>query len=429
MSKGGIPARLAAAQVLTCVLSERRTLDDALVKTDAFEVLEGSDRGFARAMVSAALRELGRINLVLAPLLSRPLEKVDPVVRSFLQIGAAQILILKTPPHAAVGATVDAAKQVPTARKASGLINAVLRKVSSVQADFDGLDVKAIWPKWLLDALQADFDDAVVACLASQQISPPDLHLTAKSGDAATLAEHVGGQALSPGSVCVAGARSVPDLPGYTEGAWWVQDAAAALPARLLSRSNGANTVDLCAAPGGKTLQLASFGLSVIAIDRSKARLQRVKENLERTGLAGKVTLVASKGEDWQPDRPVDSVLVDAPCSALGTLRRHPEGAWIKRPDEIARYPDIQKRLLRAAIALLQPGGKLVYCVCSPLKAEGIKVVEAVLSDGGCTRDLIRGDEVPGFSHAITEDGDLLTLPGSGFAHDAFFIARLVKTG
>ncbi|MEM9669573.1 MAG: RsmB/NOP family class I SAM-dependent RNA methyltransferase [Pseudomonadota bacterium] len=423
---GGADSRRAAAELLLTVIEKRRTLDDALMETAAYDDLEGSDRAFARAMVSAALRQLGRINSALQPLLNRPLETTTPHARALLQIGAAQIWLMDTQPHAAVSQTVEASKGWPQARKAAGFLNAVLRQLPDQKAAFEKLPFEDIWPDWFREILTAQFDPAAVKALAQQQMSVPSLHLTAKDEDGAALAASVGGEWLAGPSVSLKTA-TVRDVPGYDAGAWWVQDAAAALPARLLGGSEGQTVVDLCAAPGGKTLQLAASGATVFAVDRAKKRLERVAENLSRTGLGSRVSLIHSKGEAWRPEAPVDAVLVDAPCSALGTLRRHPEGPWIKRPNEIATYPNAQKSLLEASLAMLKPGGRLVYCVCSPLRHEGFDVVAACIDELGLARVPIELGEVPGFDHCITSDGDLRTIPGGAFAHDAFYVARLTK--
>lgn len=408
------------------VLDERRTLDDAMALTTAFDGLEGADRSFARAMASAALRHLGRINSGLAPLLSRPLDTATPPSRALLQIGAAQIWVLGTPHHAAVGETVAAAKLWPRARQAAGFLNAVLRKVASDRSTFEAASPTEVWPGWLAEIFREGLGSDAAEDLAAAQLTEPDLHLTPRSEDGADLAEAIGGAILPSGSVHVP-RQSVEKIPGYADGTWWVQDQAATLPARLLGVTAGETVVDLCAAPGGKTLQLASTGARVFAVDRSAKRLLRVEENLARTKLSERVELIAANGDVWRPDAPVDAVLVDAPCSALGTLRRHPEGAWIKGPEEIARYPEVQIRLLRAALSMLKPGGRLVYCVCSPLPAEGREVVQTLLAEGGCHRLPILASDVPGFADKITPDGDLLTLPNATAAHDAFFIARLAS--
>ncbi len=425
MSDNAHQARRAAAELLTRIRSERRTLDDVLASTPSFAELEGADRGFARAMASVALRHLGRLHAGLAPFLDRPMETVTPEVRALLEIGAAQAWLLGTPVHAAVGETVAAAKAWDKARRGAGFLNAVLRKAAASPDPLANIPAEEAWPDWLCDVMRADLGPGGLAALTGLQMAEPDTHLTPKDAKTAgELAMRLGGKLLASGSVSLR-TGDVTGLDGFDDGAWWVQDAAAALPARLVRAGPGLTVVDLCAAPGGKTMQLAATGADVFALDRSAPRRRLVGENLARTGLGERVALACAKGEDWSPPAPVDAVLVDAPCSALGTLRRHPEGAWIKTPDEIARYPEAQARLLRAGLAMLKPGGTLVYCVCSPLRIEGAGVVGQVLAAGGARREPVMPEEVPGFAAAVTPEGDLLTLPGGDFAHDAFYVARL----
>lgn len=428
----GAPARLAAGQIVMAVLEERRTLDDALGQTSSFTDLQGPDRGFARAMASAALRQLGRINTGLAPFLNRPLQDLDPAARALLQIGAAQLWLMDTPAHAAVGETVAAAKLWPAAARAAGLLNAVLRKVASDRAGFDASPPLQIWPDWLQQAMIEGVGQATAETLAHLQMSEPDLHLSCKPGELARTLEAfaaagIAAEALPSGSLKTA-SGAVEALPLYDEGVWWVQDAAAALPASLVGARPGDAIVDLCAAPGGKTMQLAATGADVFAVDRSAKRLSRVRDNLDRTGLGAHVKTIAEKGEVWRTQTPIDAVLVDAPCSAFGTLRRHPEGARIKQANDVARFPDIQTRLLTAALEMVKPGGTVVYCVCSPLPAEGERVVNAVLEDERYQRRAVMPEEVPGFVEAITSHGDVLTLPGGAIQHDAFFVSRLTRT-
>ncbi|MEL6415426.1 MAG: transcription antitermination factor NusB [Pseudomonadota bacterium] len=422
----GAKTRLAAAQLLMLVLEERRTLDEALATTDAFDQLSGPDRGFARAMASAVLRHLGRIDLGLAPFLDRPLDTATPPSRALLRVGAAQAWLLETPDHAVVGETVAAAKMWPRAQRATGFLNAVLRKVVADRTAFDAAPVEANWPGWLRTMITEALGAKAAAALAEAQTQLPETYLTPKTGDAAALAEQVGGSAIAGISVQVE-TNSIENLPGYEAGDWWVQDIAATLPARILGAKSGEQILDICAAPGGKTLQLAAAGASVIAIDRSKPRLKRLKQNLWRTKFKGEVEVVQADATVWRPEAPVDGILLDAPCSALGTLRRHPEGAWIKSPEDVTRFPDIQERLLRACLEMLKPGGSLVYCVCSPLPHEGLDVVERVLADTQASRRPLAIEDVEGFETCLTARGDLLTLPNGRFGHDAFYIARLTR--
>nr|WP_070960345.1 transcription antitermination factor NusB [Hyphomonas sp. Mor2] len=420
----GAFARLAAAQLLMTVLEEGRTLDEALASTDRFDTLKGPDRGFARAMASAALRHLGRLDIGIAPFLDRPVETAPPPSRALLRIGAAQAWLLETPDHAVVGETVAAAKMWPRAQRATGFLNAVLRKVVADRTAFDAAPVETIWPGWFQTALKNGLGEDAMRALAEAQLQMPSTYLTPKSGDAEALAQQVNGALIGTGSVRV-DTSDLENLPGYEDGDWWVQDVAATLPARILTPETGETILDICAAPGGKTLQLAAAGATVTAIDRSKPRLKRLKQNLWRTGFKGKVEVVQADATDWQPPAPVDKILLDAPCSALGTLRRHPEGPWIKSEADVQRFPDIQERLLRASAEMLKPGGSLVYCVCSPLPHEGTDLVDRVLADTPLSRLAVDPDEIPGFEGGILANGDLLTLPNGKFQHDAFYISRL----
>lgn len=420
----GAFARLAAAQLLMTVLEEGRTLDEALANTERFDRLKGPDRGFARAIASAALRHLGRIDIGLAPFLDRPLDTAPPPSRALLRIGAAQAWILETPDHAVVGETVDAAKKWPRAQRATGFLNAVLRKAVADRSSFDAAPIQSIWPTWFQHAVQEAFGADASAKLAETQLQTPVTYLTSKQQDPAALARQVDGEVVGEYSVKVE-ASDLEGLPGYAEGDWWVQDIAATLPARLLDPAKGDAILDICAAPGGKTLQLAAAGASVTAIDRSKPRLKRLKQNLWRTGFKGEVEVIQADATTWRPSEPVDKILLDAPCSALGTLRRHPEGPWIKSEADVQRFPDIQERLLRGAVEMLKPGGLLVYCVCSPLPHEGVHLVDRILNVLPLTRVPITASEVRGFEDGISAVGDLLTLPNGKFQHDAFYISRL----
>lgn len=426
----GRPAdsRRAAADLLITTLERRRTFDEAAATTDSFDNLSGSDRGFAYAMASAALRHLGAIDQGLSAFLDRPLESATAEARALLRVGASQLWCLETSPHAAVSETVNAAKSWPKAKRASGLINAVLRKASRDRSGYDGAIDTEIWPNWLQRVFADSLGAERTKRLAALQRIQADLQLTPKSGSAASLAAETGGTVLPNGQVALQVA-DIEAIPGYSSGDWWVQDAAAALPARLMRFSAGDPVIDLCAAPGGKTMQLAARGARVTAIDRSSRRLKRVDVNLERTQLADNVTCLAADAGTWTPDEPANHILLDAPCSALGTLRRHPEGAWIKRPEEIAKYPEAQKRLLEAAIRMSASGAEILYCVCSPLRAEGLDVIEAAIGAGRVERTIINADEAPGFEACITDRGDVLTAPiCEDDRFDAFYIARLKVT-
>jgi 16S rRNA (cytosine967-C5)-methyltransferase len=420
----GAQARSAAAGLIQVTLDERRTLDEALARVDAYSDLTGADRGFARAIASAALRQLGRIDRVLAGLTDRRLDALDPPLLALLRAGAAQLWCLDTPHHAAVSQTVAAAKLDPKTRRGAGMVNAVLRRAVDQHDRFVALPARATWPDWLQTAMVDSLGETAAENLARAQLTPPTRQVTPR-GDAAALAERLGATQLASGSIAVANVP-VDSLPDYADGTWWIQDQAAACAARLLNVGPGDHVIDLCAAPGGKTLQLAATGARVTAVDRAPKRLARLSENLQRTGLSTRVEIVEADAATWRPAAPVDAVLLDPPCSALGTLRRHPEGAWIKARDTLAGYPGVQARLLEAALAMVRPGGCVVYSVCTPLRGEGPEPVSDVLCRVNAERGAIPDEAIRGLGHIRLRDGEVILSPGPGDDHDAFFIARIV---
>lgn len=421
-------ARRAAADLLSAVLDQRRALDDALATTPSFAALEGRDRAFARALAGAALRRLGGIDTVLARFLQRPLPETAYIGRALLRVGAAQLLVLGTPPHAAVGETVAAANEAREARGFAKLINAVLRKVASDgPAILTSLPAGADLPAWLFTRWRAAYGARAEAMASALRDEPP-LDLTMK-GETEDWPQRLGGAATPTGSIRLPAARtgSVEQLAGFAEGAWWVQDAAAALPARLLRDVRGKRVLDLCAAPGGKTLQLAAMGAEVTAVDKSRERLARVRENLARTRLTANV--VCADALEFRDDARFDAVLLDAPCTSTGTLRRHPDVAWLRRPADIRALAELQSRMIAAASAHLKPDGVLVYAVCSLEPEEGPGVVTGALKQGW-KRQPIRPGEFAGAEGLITSDGDLRTLPShwpeiGGL--DGFYAARLQR--
>lgn len=419
-------ARIAAAELLA-VIERGRALEDALESTESFAQLEGRERGFARAIVMATLRRLGGIDLVLSHFLERSLPETAYVARALLRSGAAQLLAMDTPAHAAVGETVEAANALSGARGFAKLMNAVLRRVAAEGAAMlakhqPGADL----PAWLYTRWRAAYGDETAAAIAGALHAEPPLDLTAKA-DAAEWAARMGAELTPTGSLRLSGG-DIPALPGFTEGAWWVQDAAAALPARLLGDVRGKTVADLCAAPGGKTLQLAAAGAKVTAVDRARARLEVLKENLARTGLEAAV--VTADVLKLKAREPFDAVLLDAPCSATGTLRRHPDVAWLRTPDDIRKLSALQGEMLAAAAGFVKPGGTLVYAVCSLEPEEGEGAIEAALTTGAWKRDPVRPDEIPGGETFITAEGALRTLPSHWPERgglDGFYAARLVR--
>ena len=416
-------ARRAATDLLVAEMDRGRALEDALSETPSFNALEGRDRAFARALVTAGLRRLGGIDTVLSEFLARPLPDNADHARALLHLGAAQLLVLGTPPHAAVGETVETANHMKEARGFAKLMNAVLRKVASNgQEILNNLPPGADLPPWLYTRWRATYGDAAPQ-IAEALLSEPPLDVSVKA-DAAGWAERLFGTVTPTGSIRLAEHAAVDTLPGFNDGAWWVQDAAAALPAKLLGDVRGKRVLDLCAAPGGKTLQLAAAGAHVTAVDKSEARLKRLRENLTRTKLEAEI--ICADALEFKAE-PFDAILLDAPCTSTGTLRRHPDVAWLRRPTDVKALAGLQAQLVAASAKLLKPGAPLIYAVCSLEPEEGPGVVAAALRDGWKRAPLT--NEVP--AEFITADGDMRTHPGhwpdiGGL--DGFYAARLLRS-
>jgi 16S rRNA (cytosine967-C5)-methyltransferase len=422
-----LSARRAAAELLVAVMDRGRALEDALAETPAYDALEGRDRAFARALVSAGLRRLGGINAVLSHFLERPLPESAAHARALLHLGAAQLLVLGTPAHAAVSETVETANGMREARGFARLMNAVLRRVArDGRPILDALPPGADLPAWLYTRWRAAYGEDAPA-IAQALLREPPLDLTVKH-DAENWAEKLGGSLTPTGSVRLAAAAPIHTLAGFDQGAWWVQDDAAALPARLLGDVRGMRVLDLCAAPGGKTLQLAAAGAQVTAVDKSETRLKRLRENLVRTRLEADV--ICADALEYRAAAPFEAVLLDAPCTSTGTLRRHPDVAWLRRPGDVRALAELQTRLIAAAEGLLQEGGLLVYAVCSLEPEEGQGVVAEAVRKGWRRAPIAQG-EIAGADQFLTADGDLRTLPAQWpeiGGLDGFYAARLRRS-
>ena len=426
----GFAARQLALEILAEVLVKKQPLDVTLDLTLAagLKALEPRDRGFARALATITLRRLGQIDRVLSDRMARPLPAKAAAAQNILRLGVAQLIFLETPPHAAVDGAVNMAQKEQTARPFKKLINAVLRNVAaSNHENLDSPEAALLnLPGWLKDPWVKSFGAAKCAAIAVAHLVEPPLDLTVPS-DREAWAEKLGATLTPTGSLRIARAGNVPDLLGFTEGAWWVQDAAAAIPAHLLGDIKDHRVLDLCAAPGGKTAQLISLGAKVTALDRSAKRLTRLTENLTRLGLAAE--LVTSDATTWTPPELFPFVLLDAPCSATGTLRRHPDLAQIKSQADVAKLAALQSRLLDAAVTFLAPGGTLLYCTCSMQEEEGEAQIQSVLArHKGLKRSPIAPDEAPGIGQFVNQNGELRTFPSEWSeigGLDGFFISRL----
>jgi 16S rRNA (cytosine967-C5)-methyltransferase len=429
----GFAVRRVAADMLDGVLRRHRALDELLDSTNEFVSLAERDRALVRVLVATVLRRLGTLRDLLGLFLDRGLPAQAPRVETALLIGAAQILFLNVPDHAAVDLAVRLVQADRRAAGFAGLINAVLRRVTREgAARLAALDTSTLdTPDWLITRWTAAYGRATAHAIAAANRNEPALDLTVKN-DPEYWAEKLGGRVLPTQSVRVMATGAVSALLGFAEGAWWVQDAGASLPARLLGEVRGRRVADLCAAPGGKTAQLALAGASVTAVDRARARLQRLRDNLAR--LALNVEIVAADVEEWSAE-PFDAVLLDAPCSSTGTIRRHPDVPWLKNADDIVKLSALQRRLLDRALALTKPGGTLVYCTCSLEPDENEAIVANLLARApNVRRAPIAAAEVFGRAEFVSKDGDLRTLPchfpdsDSRFAGiDGFYAARLLK--
>ena len=432
----GLAARRVAVEILDAVLRRRRALDGELGGKRAnpgLAALDERDRALARRIVATVLRRLGTLRFLLLEFLERGLPADAPRVEMALLAGAAQVLWLDVPNHAAVDLAVRLVRADRRAARYAALANAVLRRIAKQGAlRLEGLDTAVLdTPAWLMARWTLAYGEADARAIAKAHAVEAALDLTVKR-DVEKWAATLNGRVLPTGTLRVLAHGRVSSLPGYDEGEWWVQDAAAAIPARLFGDVSGLAIADLCSAPGGKTAQLASAGARVAAIDRSPVRIERLRENLVRLKLDTE-TIVADAAE-WQGG-PFDGVLVDAPCMSTGTIRRHPDIAWLKQESDLAGLTALQGRLLDRAAALAKPGGLVVYCTCSLEPEEGEAQIEALLARNPTLRRRpIAPDEFPGLAGLISAAGDLRTLPCHWPAEEArfsgldgFFAARLER--
>ncbi len=437
-SAPGYDLRALAVRLVSAVLDRGRALDDALAtefSSGPGAALAPRDRALARLIATTVLRRKGELEAVVATFIEKPLPEDRGLLSPILLCAAAQLVVLEIAPHAVISIAVDQARRDRGARRFDRLTNAVLRRTSErgreILATLPG--ARQNIPAWMWTRWSSAYGEASADHIARASLEEPALDLTIKTpSEAAEWATRLGGELLRTGTVRLAnpGAR-VDELPGFAEGAWWVQDAAAALPARLLGGISGQRVADLCAAPGGKSAQLAAGGALVTAVDLTPQRLERVHQNMARLQLQAEI--VAADVLTWRPEQPFDAVLLDAPCTATGTIRRHPDILHLKRATDMAQLVDLQTHLLDHAITLVRPGGLIVYCTCSLEPEEGERQIERILAGNP---DLAREpitDDVTGIDPAwITAAGDLRTMPfhtpGTSPEHggmDGFYAARL----
>ncbi|MDQ7248516.1 RsmB/NOP family class I SAM-dependent RNA methyltransferase [Dongia sedimenti] len=432
-----VSARGVALDLLARVLEQKRPLEEAFERHPDLPKLENRDRQFVRALTSATLRHLGRIDRIIALCMERPLPNKARAVTDILRLGAAQLLVLGTPAHAAVDSAVALTAQLGGAAGYKGLVNAVLRRIAG---EGEALLAQvppgvASLPDWLWASWVWTYGEEQAAKIAGALLDEPPLDFSVKRpAERAQWAEALHARVMPGGSLRRAAhdperPQRLDEAPGFAEGAWWVQDFAASLPVKLLGDLVGKRVLDLCAAPGGKTMQLAAAGAIVTALDRSEDRLQRLQQNLDRLGLSAECA--AADATRWDAAGDFDIVLLDAPCSSTGTLRRHPDVAWLKDPRDIKKLAAAQNRLIDAAVRLTRPGGTVLYCVCSLQPEEGPERIAAALArHESLRRAPLTEAEVFGLREVLTPEGDLRTLPchlASEGGMDGFYAARLVK--
>ncbi|WP_395688871.1 RsmB/NOP family class I SAM-dependent RNA methyltransferase [Aestuariivirga sp.] len=424
----GLAVRQFACDVLKTIISKRLTVDEAVRGHSGLGRLEHRDQALVSSIVLTAFRHRGEIGKILEKLVDRPLPRKSGPTHDILTLGISQLLFLGMPAHAVIDLAVRSAKADGHARHFAGLVNAVLRRVAvegpALLQDLDAPRLNT--PDWLWARWQRTYGLANAGDIASAHSQKPGLDISFTES-VAPWADRLGGTILANGQLRLAAEYSaIPSIPGFQEGAWWVQDAAATIPARLFGELRGKSVLDLCAAPGGKTLQMASMGAHVTAVDISADRLRLLHDNLARTRLTAEVqvadVLSGRLSGQW------DAVLLDAPCSATGTIRRHPELPWIRQESQVTRLADTQHRLLQAATRLVKPDGLLVYCTCSLEPEEGEEQVQTFLEENP-NFELTPATEPVLPDGALRPEGWVRTLPSMAYGQeagmDAFFAALM----
>lgn len=428
--KPGLAARVAATRILAAVLEKKTSLDGMLDSENGnpvYRALSLADRALVRAIVNSALRHLPRVEAALSMLLDGPLPQGARSLHHVLVVGAAQMLYLDVPDHSAVDLAVEQAHRDPRNRRFVKLVNAVLRRLGREKADIEQAIAQVpVLPDWFYARLVSAYSDETAERISEAQLTPSSIDLTVKA-DPALWAEKLGGTLMPNGSVRLGEFEGqIPSLEGFAEGAWWVQDLAASMPVRLMGDVSGKRVADLCAAPGGKTAQLALAGAKVTALDQSGNRLRRLRENLDRLGLHAETVEVNMM--KYQPEQLFDAVLLDAPCSSTGTLRKHPDVCWTKDENDIAKLATLQGQMLRHALTLVDSGGIVVFSNCSLDPSEGEAMIAQVLAENpGIERVAVRKEDWPSMEAAITAEGDLRTTPDMFGGVDGFFSSVLRK--
>lgn len=428
--------------MVIAVLENGEPLEYLMDRTNDDPML-ANDRALARAITATTLRRKGQIDKILTDLMEKPLGKRGGPAMHILRIAAAQILFMEVADHASVSLAMDMAKADHKARHFARLINGVLRTMAREKAALLAtLKPRDILPDWIAERWDKSYGAPVCDAMAQALSHEPYLDIQAKS-DAAKWVAKLGGTLLCNGTIRLQSRGMIAALPGFEEGAWWVQDMAASLAASLLGDVSGQDVADLCAAPGGKSAYLAARGARVTAVDISNERLKLLDTNLKRLKL--EANIVAADIEKWTPEHRFDAVLLDAPCSATGTARKHPDVLWLKNPERVERLATVQRRLLQRVVRFLKPGGMLVFCTCSLQWEEGETILDFVKREKLALEIMpVTPDEIGGLHEIIRADGTIRTRPDhrpqandhlplendplcAGL--DGFFMARFQATG
>lgn len=436
-----LAARKAALGLLESVLTHKQALDHALERDGAFKGLPGRDRAFCRMLTATTLRRLGQIDDLIAKAEKKPSRK-NSILQNILRMGVCQILFMEVADHAAVDTSVRLAQSHGLERQ-KGFVNGLLRTITRVGQEWLERqdEARLNTPEWLLKIWIEEYELRTAAEIATANLAEAPLDITIKDeSERNHWSSELKATQMSTGTLRLMKSGAVYDLPGFGDGMWWVQDAAASIPAKLFgAQIKGQTVVDLCAAPGGKTMQLAAAGAHVIALDRSAKRLQKLEQNLERLRLSENVEVIAADAGAWQPKEPPRFILLDAPCSATGTIRRHPDVLHLKSAGDIDRLIHVQAAILENAYSMLAPGGVLIYCTCSLQKSEGEAQIQALFErhEDAYKRPITVEDlshskdvDVSGLEEMITEQGDLRILPYHNAAlggMDGFFVSRITK--
>ena len=421
-------SRVIAFELIRIVLKQHQNLDKVLEEHFRLNTLEKRDRSFIRHLATTTLRRLGQIDDLINQCIKHPLPRRATAARDVLRVGVCQLMFMNTPAHAAVNTTVSIVDNIKI-QHYKKLINAVLRRIAREgqnliqKQDAEYLNT----PKWLWESWCKTYGEVSCRNIATTHLREPPLDISVKR-DVKRWASCLNATVLATGTLRIKKTNNVTLLEGFDEGAWWIQDAAATLPVKLLGNVRGKHVIDLCAAPGGKTAQLINSGAKVSAVDRSAKRLYRLEKNLNR--LKMKATTFCIDANKWKPKEKADFILLDAPCSSTGTIRRHPDILHLKKEEDISKLCKIQFQLLEAALGMLNPGGKIVYCTCSLQPQEGPEIIDRILeTEPSLQLDRVNPEEINNLKELLTDEGTVRCLPyhlNKKGGMDGFFIARLI---